>query len=418
MKYRFATDLMKTQALILAGGQGNHLFPLTVSRPKSAMPFGGIFRIVDFTLANCIRSKLPHVALLTQYQHQQLCSYIGYAWSRVWKNSQHTSQPLVCLPPSSGNRYKGTADAVFKNLNILKADKPDCVLVLPGDHVYFMDYGEILMRHVELRADVTIAAVERPLSAASQFNVVEVNPDFVVTRTEHKPANPRPVPSRPKRALVSMGVYVFKTDVLVQSLMSNCENCLGYDFEQHVIPSLIGSAAVYAYNFRDDFQNAPRYWRDIGTIDGYYDASMELVGSGCSFTESANDLANSQVICHPTGARSNIGCSRGPGVHINSHVSQTVFSAGVRIEQRADVRDSVLMPGAWIGPGAAVRHAIIEEGVHIPAGFRVGWDASEDRKRYVVSPAGVVVVGEIPKLSNTGTEVEASGHFHSLRATA
>jgi len=209
-----------------------------------------------------------------------------------------------------------------------------------------------------------------------------------------------------------MGVYVFKTDVLVRSLMSNCENRFGYDFEQHVIPSLIGSAAVYAYNFRDDFQDAPRYWRDIGTIDGYYDASMELVHSGYRFTESSNCPANSQVIRQPAGARSNIGCSRGSGVHIYSHVSQTVLSARVRIEQRADVRDSVLMPGVWIGPGAAVRHAIVDEGVHIPAGFRIGWDAYEDRKRYVVSPAGVVVVGETPKRRNTGTDFEA------LRASA
>jgi glucose-1-phosphate adenylyltransferase len=418
MNNRFTPDLTRTQALILAGGQGNHLYPLTVNRPKPAMPFGGIFRVVDFTLANCLRSRLPHVALLTQYQHQQLCSYIQYAWSRVWKNSRHTSEPLVYLPPSNGNCYKGTADAVFKNLAYIQSGRPEYVIVLSGDHVYSMDYGEILARHVELRADTTIAAVERPLSAASQFNVVEVGQDFGVMRIELKPPNPRPLPSRPERALVSMGVYVFKTDILVRSLMDNCEHRFGYDFEQHILPSLIGAAGVYAYNFRDDFEGAPGYWRDIRTIDRYYEASMELLRSDYTFTESANDSVPSQAIRRSGRARANIGCSRGTGIHIYSHVSRTVLSAGVRIERRGDVRDSVLMPGVWIGPGAAVRRAIVDEGVHIPAGFRIGWDVYEDRKRYVVSPAGVVVVNETPNLRKTGGDFEAFRRSNSLRASA
>src|SRR5262245_40238953 len=172
MDYRFMPDLTRTQALILAGGRGKHLFPLTANRPKPATPFGGIFRIVDFTLANCLRSKLPHVALLTQYQHQQVCSYIRYAWNEVWKNSRHTSEPLICLPSSSSKQYRGSADAVFKNLPILEARPTDYVLILSGDHIYHMDYREILARHVELQADVTIATVEGPPQDDSRFAFV------------------------------------------------------------------------------------------------------------------------------------------------------------------------------------------------------------------------------------------------------
>jgi glucose-1-phosphate adenylyltransferase len=260
-----------------------------------------------------------------------------------------------------------------------------------------------------MHADLTIATVERPLKDASQFGVVEVDETFRVTRFEEKPLDPRPLSSRGDRALISMGVYLFKTDVLIRSLIENCERGFGYDFGQHVIPSLIGSARVFAFAFRDESENATRYWRDIHTIDGYYDANMDLVRPS---TSTASNLYRHSA------AGNNIGCSRSATVHVYSHVSQSVLSPGVRIEERASVQDSVLMPGVWIGPGAAVRHAIVEEGVHIPADFRVGWDADEDRKRYVISPGGVVVVTDTPQLRSTVTDFEAFGHSNSLRATA
>jgi glucose-1-phosphate adenylyltransferase len=407
MNTRSTPDLSRMQALILAGGEGKHLFPLTLSRPKPVMMFGGIFRIVDFTLSNCLRSKLTSVALLTQYQHEQLRSYIGYGWTEVWNNSRPQPQPLLCLPPSNDQCYRGTADAVFKNLSILESTRPEFVLIVSGDHVYDMDYRGILARHLEMQADVTIATVERPLKNAPRFGVVGVDQNYRVTGFEQKPRNPRLVASRRDRAFISMGVYLFKTDVLIQSLIENCDRRFGYDFGEHVIPSLIGSARVFTYEFRDELQNAPRYWRDIGTIDGYYDANMDLVRPSAGFN----------LYRHPT-AGNNVGCSRSSSVHIYSNVSQSVLSPGVRVEERASVQDSVLMPGAWIGPGATVRHAIVEEGVHIPADFRIGWDANEDRKRYIVSPAGVVVVSQIPQLCNTVTDFEAFGHFNSLRATA
>ena len=302
----------------------------------------------------------------------------------------------------------GTADAAFKNLSLLESTRPELVLIVSGDLVYDMDYRDIVWRHVEMQADVTIAVVERPLKDASQFGVVGVDQNFRVTGFEQKPMNPCPLSQRGDRALINMGVYLFKTDVLIRSLIENCDRRFGYDFGEHVIPSLIGSARVFAYNFRDESQDAPRYWRDIGTIDGYYDANMDLVRPSAAFG----------LYRHPASASNNVGCSRSAAVHAYSHLSQSVLSPGVRIEERASVQDSILMPDVWIGPGAAVRHAIVEEGVHIPRDFRVGWDADEDSKRYIVSPAGVVVVSETPRLRSTATDFEAFGHANSLRATA
>jgi glucose-1-phosphate adenylyltransferase len=384
--------LPRTQALILAGGQGKRLYPLTVSRPKPAIPFGGIFRIVDFTLSNCLHSKLHHAALLTQYLHEELHSYIRLGWSEVWKNSRHTTEPLFCLPPCSGKRYRGTADAVFHNLSLLQANRPDYVLILSGDHVYHMDYRELLAQHVQSGAEVTVATLEHSLSDANHFGVVEVDNELKVTGFEEKPESPCPIPSRPGRALISMGVYAFNTDVLIKTLKENCESRFGYDFGDHILPSLIDSARVYAYDFH------PRYWRDIGTIDSYYRASMDLVRPGSGFSPYVNDYEGSQITHHPSSSARTDESTLKARVHSNCQVSRTVLSPGVRIEEGATVEDSVLMPGVRIAPGAAVRRAIVMDGVQIPSDFRVGWDEIEDRKRYTLSPDGVVVVSHTPKM--------------------
>lgn len=383
------TGLQRTQALILAGGQGERLFPLTAARPKPAIPFGGIFRIVDFTLSNCLNSKLAQVALLTQYRHDELHGYIRQGWSELWNTPGHGGRSLICLPPVSGKRYRGTADAVFQNLPVIQWNESENVLILSGDHVYQMDYRELLAQHVETNADVTIATIEHPLKDASHFGVVEVNRDFKVTGFEEKPVKPRSLPLRPERALISMGVYAFKRDVLIRSLIENCDGAFGYDFGHHVIPSLIDRARVYAYDFRDEIKDLPRYWRDIGTIDSYYNASMDLVRPGASFNPCINDGWHSQ----PALSLQTAACVCG-----SARVSQSVLSCGVRIEQDASVEDSVLMPRVRVGRGARIRRAIIEEGVHIPADFRVGWDMEQDRKHHTVSPAGVVVVSETPKM--------------------
>ena len=393
-------SLPRTQALILAGGRGKRLFPLTVSRPKPAIPFGGIFRIVDFTLSNCLHSKLQTVALLTQYRHEDLHSYIRDAWSETWKNSRHTTEPIVCLQPCSGKRYRGTADAVFQNLGVLNSNRPDYVLVLSSDQIYHMDYRELLAQHVEMQADLTIAAIEHPLRAASRFGVVEVDRDFRVTGFQEKPLHPRPLPSKPDQALVSMGVYVFKTDVLIESLTENCEQRFGYDFGKHIIPSLIERGRIYAYDFRDCSNDTPRYWRDIGTIDSYYDANMDLVRPNSEFNPYVNDYDAAQITFNPLVSGDD-DASQNPRVHSNCHVSRTVLSPSVRIEKEAHVQDCVLLPGAHVGAGTAIRRAIVADDVQIPADFRVGYDLHKDRQQFFVTPSGVVVVDHTPRLRNT-----------------
>jgi len=372
-----ATTLARTQALILAGGRGERLFPLTLSRPKPCIPFCGRFRIIDFTLSNCLNSGLPRVSLLTQYRHEQIHAYVREGWSCLWKGAPSGSSPLLCLPPASGKHYRGTADAVFQNVALFESDKPDFVLVLSADHIYDMDYRDLLQRHVETGADLTIASVEHPLSGANQFGVVDVDADSRVIGFQEKPSTPRSVSGRPEVALISMGVYVFKTNVLVWSLMESCDAGQGYDFGRDIIPSLVASGRTYAHDFRDRVTAASRYWRDIGTLDSYYESSMDFVRSRHRWP-----LQTAARI--ETWAR----------VSASAHVLQSVISDGVRIEDGAYVTDSVLMPGVKVGRGARIRRAIVADDVEIPNGVHIGFDLDHDRKRHLVTDAGVVIVGD------------------------
>jgi glucose-1-phosphate adenylyltransferase len=386
-----AVDLAGTQALILAGGRGERLLPLTASRPKPAIPFGGIFRIIDFTLSNCLDSNLGHVALLTQYRHDDLHRHIREDWSEFWISKQ-PAQPLICLPPAGGKRYRGTADAVLQNLPVIESNRTEHVLILSGDHVYQMDYRDLLAQHLAKNADVTIATIEHPLKDAAQFGVVEVGENYRVIGFEEKPPNPRPLPLRPHVALVNMGVYVFKKDVLVRALIENCGSAFGYDFGHHVIPSLIAAVRVHAYDFRDEDKDQPRYWRDIGTIDSYHEASIDWAGSKPPFHPVITDSRCSWTDAQEKGKIGGRVCD-------GARVARSVLSPGVRIEKGAWVEDCVLMPGARVGEGARIRRAIIEEGVRIPADFQVGWNLERDRTRYTISPSGVVVVSETPEIA-------------------
>jgi glucose-1-phosphate adenylyltransferase len=363
----------RTSTFILSGGQGERLLPLTVSRPKPAVSFGGTFRIIDFTLFNCLHSGLRRVSLLTQYKHEELDRYIRGVWSDLWGQQREWREPLLCLPPVSGKRYRGTADAVFQNLNLIHASS-DFVLVLSGDHIYQMDYGDLLRQHIETNADVTIAAVEYPLHEAATFGVLQVDETSRVTSFEEKPARPHPLSSNPSMALVSMGVYVFRKSILLGALDVLCGSGEGYDFGHDVIPALIHSARTYAYDFRDRTENVPGYWRDIGTIDAYYAASMEVMRPDSRFPVQQN-------------------FSR---IDARARVRRSVVSPGVEVEENASVYDSVLMPGARVGAGARLRRVIVEEGIHVPAGFCAGFDPKHDRNLLTVSEKGVVVIGREP----------------------
>jgi glucose-1-phosphate adenylyltransferase len=384
----------RTFTFILAGGEGRRLSPLTRHRPKPAVSFGGMFRIIDFTLSNCLHSGIGRVSLVTQYRHEELYRYIRDGWSDLWNNAgQPERSPLGFLPAMSGNRYRGTADAVFQNSALLESDSAELVLVLSGDHIYQMDYRDFLRQHMETGADLTIGTVEHPLGGASHFGVVEVDQNLMVTGFEEKPENPRPLPSRPSMALVSMGVYVFKKTVILESLRRLCGTAQGYDFGHDIIPSLIRSGRTYAYDFRDKAQVSPRYWRDIGTVDAYYEASMDLVAPYRPFDPYANDGWPSQPTRYPV-LMGSTEARLSPGS--DSRVTRSVLSPDVHLEEGVIVADSVLMPGVRIGQGARLQRTIVEEGVHVPAGFQAGFDLDQDLEHHTVTEAGVVVVSQTP----------------------
>jgi glucose-1-phosphate adenylyltransferase len=419
MTDRTTPEIARTRAFILAGGQGERLKPLTVARPKPAVSFGGVFRIIDFTLSNCLYSGLSRVSILTQYKYEELHRYIRQGWHDPWTIASGDSERLVCLPPVSGKRYRGTADAVFQNAELLNDDS-EFVLILSGDHIYHMDYGDLLRQHVETNADLTIATVEHPLRDASNFGVVEVDETFRVTGFEEKPANPRPLPSDPSLSLVSMGVYIFKKMVLRSALDAICDSGLGLDFGHDVIPALIRSARTYAYDFRDKTQEAPRYWRDIGTIDAYYQASMDLVRTDPRFDPHISESRPSLPTSHPTAHRLRAR------IHSESRVTQSVISPSVRIEAGAQIHEAILLPGVRVGKGAQVRNAIVEEGIELPAGFHVGFDWDRDREYHKVTESGVVVISETPsnikpavlRFAFSNTRAQAVQKGNGARATA
>ncbi len=378
------------QTLIMAGGRGERLYPLTASRPKPVVPFGGVFRIVDFTLSNCLNSGLSNVSLLTQYKHEELQSYIRQSWSGLW--SGFTQEPLKCVPPRGASRYRGTADAVFQNVGEMRRGGADVVLILSADHVYHMDYRELLSYHVTTNADVTIGTVEHPLDAAKHFGVAEVDSDYKVIGFQEKPRIPSPLPSRPAGALVNMGVYVFKKEKLIEALSENSRRNNGFDFGYHVIPSLVSSAHVRAYEFRDKVKDIPGYWRDIGTIDAYYESNMDLVRPGMPF----DPFGNSKWPSYPS-SRYRSSADVRARLMTNCHVRRSILSPGVHIEDGGVVESSVLMSRVCIEKNAQIRNAIIEEGVHIPAGSQIGFDLENDRNNHFVTEGGVVVVNQTPK---------------------
>jgi glucose-1-phosphate adenylyltransferase len=353
-----------------------------------------MFRIIDFTLSNCLHSGLGRVSLLTQYQHEELHRYIRRGWVDLWNSASSSRSPLVCLPPVSGKRYRGTADAVFRNAEVVD-EESDFILVLSGDHIYQMNYADLIKQHLEKDADLTISTVEYPIREASDFGVLEIDATMRVTGFEEKPAVPCPLPSDPSMALVSMGVYVFKKAVLLRSLQAYCESGSGYDFGHDIVPALIHSARVFAYDFRDPTRKQPHYWRDIGTIDAYYSASMDTVQDDARSDAFANDQRLVQPTPHPLGTAAAAAAAE-PRVSSGCRVTRTVLSTGVQVEQEALIYESVLMPGVRIGEGAQLQRVIVEEGVHIPAGFRAGFNLDRDRELHTVTKCGIVVISHDP----------------------
>ncbi len=396
--------LRDVTAVLLAGGAGERLYPLTRERAKPAVPFGGPYRIVDFSLSNCINSGLRKIFIATQYKAQSLNSHIRRGWNVV---NRELGEFIEILPPQKRmgeHWYLGTADAVWQNLFAVERERSRWVIVLSGDHIYKMDYGKMLDVHIARGARLTVAAIEVPLAESRRFGVLEVDAEGRVTGFQEKPVAPQAVPWSPGACLGSMGVYIFDVDVLGRELRRDAEADSTHDFGRDIIPALVAARErVFAYLFWDENKKESQYWRDVGTIDAYYESSMDLVQVDPVFNlydpewplrTYQPQLPPAKFVFDEGGRRGvatqsivSMGCIVSGG-----EVRRSVLCPDVRIHSYCDVEDSILLPEAVVNRHSRIRRAIIDRGVEIPRGAVIGYDPVEDRRRHSVSEGGVVVV--------------------------
>ncbi len=398
--------LDKTLTVVLAGGVGSRLAPLTNDRAKPAVPFGGKYRIIDFTLTNCLHSGLRRVLVLTQYKSHSLNKHIRDGWSVF---NPELGEYITVVPPqmrTGDTWYAGTADAIYQNLYLLERSGAKWLLVLSGDHIYRMDYAPLLQFHRQVEADCTVAGMQVPLSEAGQFGVMQLGAQQRVTGFAEKPAQPAPLPERPDAALASMGIYVFSMEVVLAQLRADAANgASSHDFGKDILPSLIHSHRVHAYVFgRDEGRVSPdRYWRDVGTLDSFYQAHMDLLKPVPPMDLYQKDWPIRTYSGQHPPARTVPGASGTEGIAINSIVCSGVVIAGgsvqesvlfnnVTVEEEAMVENSLLFEGCIVGKGARLRRCIIDKNVQVPAGTSIGYDLAADRQRFTVSAAGVVVI--------------------------
>jgi glucose-1-phosphate adenylyltransferase len=396
-------------AILLAGGAGERLNPLTRDTAKPAVPFGGAYRIIDFTLSNCINSGVRRIFILTQYKSLELIRHIRDGWNIL---SPELGEFIEVIPPMkriSEDWYQGTADAVFQNFQSIEVEAPDRTLILSGDHIYKMDYADMLEWHHEQKADVTIATIQAAPHEASRFGVAEITEDYRVVGFEEKPKHDHPKRSRfdPGMVSASMGIYVFQTEALLRALHEDAQNPhSAHDFGKDLLPCCLDRMRVVAYDFRDINAKQARYWRDVGTLDAYYEANMDLVDVVPEFN--LYDLRwpiRTKVTQQPPAKFVFAQEGRRMGVAVDSIVSSgcivsggrvmhSVLSPGVRVNSYCEVEYSILMPGVEIGRYSRIRRAILNTGVKIPESSVIGFDADADRaKGYTVTDTGIAVVG-------------------------
>jgi glucose-1-phosphate adenylyltransferase len=397
-----------TLAIVLAGGRGSRLAELTDWRAKPAVPFGGKFRIIDFTLSNCINSGIRRVGVCTQYKAQSLVRHLQRGWSFLDGRFDEFVELLPAQQRVTADWYRGTADAVYQNIDILRRHRRKYVLVLAGDHVYKMDYTRMLADHAASGAVMTVACVEVPLADADQFGVMAVDADWHISAFDEKPAQPAPMPGRPDTVLASMGIYVFDEAFLYEQLIRDAEDCASsHDFGKDLIPWLIASGAhLHAHRFSDSCVNMSKgkpYWRDVGTLDAYWDANMELTRVVpdlnmydvdwpiWSFQE---QLPPAKFVFDSDGRRGMAVDSLVSGGCIISGatVRRSVLFSNVRVQDYSDIEDCVILPNVEIGNNVTLRRAIVEKRCKLPDGFVAGVDAEADRKRFHVTERGVTVI--------------------------
>jgi glucose-1-phosphate adenylyltransferase len=390
--------------IVLAGGVGERLFPLTKERAKPAVFFGGPYRIIDFVLSNCLNSGFRRVFIATQYKSLSLNRHIRRGWSIV---SEELDEFIEILPPQKrvGEQwYQGTADAVYQNLYSVERENPRYVVVLAGDHIYKMDYRRMLRSHIENGAQVTLASIEVPIQDGRRFGIVAVDEHQRVIGFQEKPADPVSIPGMPQMALASMGIYVFDVDVLIKSLEEDAALTESqHDFGRNIIPALIAGGRVFSYQFYDENKKAAKYWRDIGTLDAYYEANMDLCRVNPEFNlyDPEWPLRTYQPQAPPAkfvfaeeGRKGEaLDSLISPGCIVSgSRISGSILCPNVRVHSFCAIEQSILMPGVRVGRHAQIRRAIIDRDVLIPRGACIGYNAAEDRRRHTVTDDGVVVV--------------------------
>lgn len=391
-------------AVILAGGAGERLYPLTRHRAKPAVPFGGIYRLVDFTLSNCLNSGCRRVLVLVQYKFQSLHRHLRYAWNML---SPELGEYIEIVAPQkrvSEDWYRGTADAVFQNLYTIVPENPNQVLVLSGDHIYKMNYARMVEEHVASGAEMTVAAIQVPRKEASRFGVLEIDREQRVVGFQEKPDQPKPLPGDPGKALVSMGVYVFQTDLLMRACQDDANRMSSHDFGKDVIPRLIDECGVHAYLFVDENRKESQYWRDVGTVESYYDATMDLASVDPQFNLYDHNwpmrtrtptAPPAKFVFADVGKRYGVAVDSivSPGCIVSGGVVQrSVLSPHVRVNSYSEVENSILFNGVQVGRRARVRNAIVEKNVVIPEGETIGYDREKDRQRFFVTDSGIVLV--------------------------
>lgn len=409
--------------IVLAGGKGERLQPLTNDRAKPAVPFAGVYRIIDFTLSNCVNSGLRQILVMTQYKSQSLDRHVRLAWNgfhREW------GEFLEIVPPQhrvDQRWYEGTADAVYQNFYALERTKAEHVLILSGDHIYKMDYRPLLQDHIERHMDATIACVPVPLRDGSSFGIMRVDDDCNVLEFQEKPARPDPLPGDPRHCLASMGVYVFRTKFLLEQLCRDgADTRSRHDFGHSIVPSIIGRHRVRAFPFRDPQTGDRAYWRDVGTIDAYYDANMELLSEFRSLNlhdrtwpihtyvppaPPASVDVTGRILFSPSCRVRDVLMSPG-AIITGANVRRSILSPQVVIERKAEVSDSILLDSVQVGESCRLHRAIIDKQVRIPAGTVIGENHRNDRARgFTVTESGLVIV---PKDYSFATDAADTAH--------
>jgi glucose-1-phosphate adenylyltransferase len=407
MSFRGSALIRNTLTMILAGGQGERLFPLTMDRTKPSVPFGGKYRIIDFALSNCLNSGLRKIFVLTQYKSDSLNQHLYEGWNIF---NPELGEFIYSIPPqqkTSNNWYMGTANAIHQNFNLLDNDDYQWALILSGDHIYKMDYLKMLQYHLDKKADLTISSMDIPKNQASRFGVLGIDKDYRVKSFVEKPKNPPVIPDKPDSSFVNMGIYVFNVSALKEALSEMSKNKIkNNDFGKDVIPYMLKKDYnIYSYQFEDENRKEKPYWVDVGTIDSYYAASMDLINVVPHFNlyDFHWPLRTKQLQYPPAKTISHEG--ERVGRAFNSLISDgTIISGGlversligfnVRVNSYTYITDSIIFDNCNIGRHSRIRRAIIDKNVNVPEGTEIGFDIETDKKRFTVSETGIVIISK------------------------